>query len=182
MKILFLITFLLAPSVVFSDTKNITDDLENRHAQIFADVVKAYCMKFRETPAELEAKLEGDGFKKNESYDDTFQKHIESVDYAVTPDIGFCTTDVLLKPASTMLFEIDQIDAVFISKLNLKLSKSTIDYELSIEDKRTKVIKREYVDGLGTKYLLVYPLENQDEYYMTFDVVDRSNNAVNKVD
>lgn len=172
MKTLVLFALFIFPTLGFSDESSIASDLGRKHAQIFSSLVQEYCITFREDPEKLEEKLLADGFSKEQDYDGTYVKYIRNVDYAVTLDQDVCTTDVLLKPGSSMLFALDQIEASLSSRLKLKLntSKSEIDYELSSEDKRTKVAKRSYVDRQGKEYTLVFPLENFSEYYMTFDV------------
>ncbi|KAF3980827.1 MAG: hypothetical protein HFP76_00055 [Methylococcales symbiont of Iophon sp. n. MRB-2018] len=180
MKSAFLIALSLAPLVAFSDVSRSTPNLGDRHAQVFASLVQKYCIGFREIPAKLEAALKVGGFNKNIDYDDTFEKYIDRVDYAVTLDQEVCTTDVLLKPASTILFELKQLERFLLSELKLTMSKSKIDYELSSEYKRTKVVKRDYVDEQGKKHSLIFPLENQGEYYMTFDVYWKHNETASK--
>ena len=164
----------------FPPTSIGANELELRHTKIFSDVVQNYCMKYRLAPEQIDEELKKEGFKASTEFEGTFIKYIDGVDYAVTPDNDFCTTDVLLKPSSSTLFELSQIESTLTHELGLTKTKSSIDYELSSEDKRTKVVKQNYTDEQGNKYSLVFPLENEAEYYMVFDVYWERNNSANK--
>jgi hypothetical protein len=159
---------LFVPFISFSALAD--EDLAEKHAMNFASLVQEYCVSFREKPNKLEEKLLQDGFRKHEDYEQTYVKYFSSVDYAVTLDKEVCTTDVLLKPADSMLFTLDQINMSLVTGLSIKNRSSEIDYELSIDGKRTKVANRSYSDGSGNKYSLTFPLENFTAFYMTFDV------------
>lgn len=170
MKIVLAVLILTTSLSVLAETSGVTSERQIQHAQIFAGVVQQYCIKYRKDPSTLGKVLRQDGFTASEGYDDTFEKDIDNVSYAITHDKASCTTDVLLMPASSLLFTFEQITAVLIKRLRLKAGKATFEYHFIRDDKRTKVKKIEYTDDKHGKYILIYPLENQGEYYMTFDI------------
>ncbi len=159
---------LTIPIVSAADSTVSNESNTNPYVEVFSDLVQEYCVKFRYKPEKLQARLEADGFKRNTEFEATFEKDIESISYAITIDRNFCTTDVLLKHKNKILFSADQLNEALTSLLKLTTTKSKTGYDPDVSD--SKILQKKYIDDRGEKYSLFFPLENQHNEYMTFDV------------
>lgn len=168
-KLLLVLLLLIYPSYSLAKSYN-EKDLTQSPPEIFTNIVQEYCFSFKKSPSKIITKLKENGFSKSKGYDYVYEKYVDGVSYAVTPDKESCTTDVLLIHSGKILFNLSTIESSLIKRFNLKTIRSDKKYELTFDNVRTKTVENEYYDKKGTKYILTFPLDNKDKFYMTFDV------------
>jgi len=139
------------------------------HLNDFVSLFDKYCYSFKGRPNKTVSQLEKMGYKINPDFD-AYEIFIDGIDYAITPQTDDCTTDVLLKHDSETLFTFDQIDKVLTQKFNLTLISSRSFQDIALNNKNTTIQQRDYRDGAGHGFRLLYPSDNQDSYYMTFTI------------
>jgi len=143
--------------------------IPNSHLSDFVSLFDKYCYSFKGKPNKTVSYLENRGYKINPDFD-AYEIFIEGIDYAITPQAHDCTTDVLLRHDTTTLFTFAQIDKVLTQKFKLVPVSSRSFQDIALNNKNTKIQQRDYRDGEGYGYRLLYPRDNQDSYYMTFTV------------
>lgn len=139
------------------------------HLNSFVSLFDKYCYSFKSKPSATRSFLEKMGHKLNTEYD-AYEIFINGIDYAVTPQPKDCTTDVLLRHKKGTLFTLDQINKLLTQKFNLTLVSSRSFQDVALNNQNTMIQQRDYRDGIGHGYRLLYPSDNQDSYYMTFTI------------
>ena len=139
-------------------------------AKSFVDVVEKYCYAYRDKPGEIAAALGDAGVKQSEYLENTYEISVDRMDVSITPDRTVCTTDVLLKPEDVPLFTKDQLEPLLSARFKLLKADEDQTFLPSIEGKKVAVTKTRYVDESTRQYLLTYPTDHQDTFFMTFDV------------
>ena len=135
----------------------------------FVNLFDEYCYSFKEKPSETHAYLAKMGYKINPEYD-AYEILIDDIDYAITPQAGDCTTDVLLKHKQGTLFSLDQIVVLLSKQFKLTEINSRSFNDVALNNQNTLIQQRDYKDSEGHNYRLLYPSNNQDSYYMTFTI------------
>jgi len=143
--------------------------IPNNYLNDFVSLFDKYCYSFKGSPNKTVSYLEKRGYKINPDFD-AYEIFIDGIDYAITPQIDDCTTDVLLSHDEGPLFTFEQIDRILTQKFNLTLVSSRSFQDIALNNKDTKIQQRDYSDGAGHGYRLLYPSDNQDSYYMTFTI------------
>lgn len=141
----------------------------NDHLNDFVSLFDEYCYSFKDSPKSTQTHLEKRGYTLNKEYD-AYEILIDGIDYAITPQSKDCTTDVLLKHSKGTLFTLDQIDNMLTQKFSLTLLSNRSFEDVALNNKNTVIQQRDYRDGVGHGYRLLYPSDNQDSYYMTFTI------------
>jgi len=141
----------------------------NNQLNDFVSLFDEYCYSFKDRPKSTRSYLEKRGHTLNKEYD-AYEIIIDGIDYAITPQSKDCTTDVLLKHSKGTLFTLDQIDAMLSQKFSLTLVSNRSFEDVALNNQNTVIQQRDYRDGVGHGYRLLYPSNNQDSYYMTFTI------------
>ena len=143
--------------------------IPNNYLNDFVSLFDKYCYSFKGSQNKTVSYLKKRGYKINPDFD-AYEIFIDGIDYAITPQIDDCTTDVLLSHDEGPLFTFEQIDRILTQKFNLTLVSSRSFQDIALNNKDTKIQQRDYSDGAGHGYRLLYPSDNQDSYYMTFTI------------
>lgn len=171
MKYPLLIALLLSPLAGVAGEPMGDSPLHNHHASTFAELAAKYCLDLKESPQALDARLRQDGFIEDQEFEGVLVKYIDNVDYAVTADTQFCTTDVLLQRESGQLFGLRQLDHALTARLGITEYKSGFATEMSSDENQTLVVRRRYRNDKGQHFELTFPVHNHGEHYMTFNVL-----------
>ena len=143
--------------------------IPNSHLNDFVSLFDEYCYSFKEKPNATKSYLEKMGHTMNPDYD-AYEILINGIDYAITPRTEDCTTDVLLRHNNGSIFTLDQIDSKLTQTFNLTLVSSRSFQDVALNNQNTMIQQRDYLDGSGHSYRLLYPSDNQSSYYMTFTI------------
>lgn len=141
----------------------------NSHLNDFVSLFDEYCYAFKNKPNATRSYLDKMGHKLNPDYD-AYEILIDGVDYAITPQSKDCTTDVLLRHNKKSLFTLDQIDKTLSKAFNLTLVSNRSFQDVALNNQNTLIQQKDYRDGAGYGYRLLYPRDNQESYYMTFTI------------
>mgnify|MGYP000197483747 FL=1 len=163
MKVLYTIVLLLTSLVASADQGSGGAD--------FVNIFHKYCYAFKDrNAASAEKNLERSGKFRNPQFEDAYEIFVGSVDYAVTPQNHDCTTDVLLKRNGRVLFSQSQIMSQLIKLYGLKETNRRIFQDVALNNRNTKIQQTDFIGNTGHSYRMLYPLNNQDSYYMTFTI------------
>ena len=141
----------------------------NTHTNDFVGLFDQYCYSFKDKPNSAHKHLRQTGHVINPDYD-AYEILIDGIDYALPPQPEDCTTDVLLRHNKRTLFTLDQIEKALSKKFHLTRIGSRSFQDVALNNQNTQIQQRDYRDGLGHSYRLLYPSDNQDSYYMTFTI------------
>lgn len=154
-------------------TKSHKQLADNKPLNNFLTLYTEYCDSSYSSPEDLVDALQKDkSFKVNDNYDGIFEKSIDSLSYAVSPETDGCTTDVKLKAQASgkPYFDFDEINTALLSKGYKPKGKKEIRTELGLDNRELKVIEQQYITKDNNISTLVFPIEHQDQYYMTLFV------------
>ena len=140
----------------------------------FLSVHDKFCAAEFTTPEQLSSALDHDpGFKLSENHEGIYEKLVEDISYAVSPEESGCTTDLKIKTASSSkpFFGFDEINSALLSKGYKPAGHKEIRTEFGLDNKELKVAEQKYISDIDkTVSTLVFPLEREDQYYMTLYV------------
>ncbi|RVU86268.1 hypothetical protein EOL70_02115 [Leucothrix sargassi] len=149
---------------------SIASATENSHLQNFTNIFDRYCYAFKGDHSSSGVLLEKDGHNRNPTFQDAYEILIGSIDYAVTPQQYDCTTDVLVKHKGQLLFTHDALNKHLVKAFNL-IEVSTSSFEdVALNNQNTLIRQTDYKGPAGNNYRLLFPLDNQASYYMTFTI------------
>lgn len=140
------------------------------HITDFINIFDKYCFSFKNNPNGAASSLENAGLRRNPEFLDAYEIVIGEVDYAVTPQQMDCTADVLIKQRTGKLFSRTEINNNLKKRFGLKEQGSRYFQDIALNNKDTKIQQTDYTSRDGFKYRLLYPLNNQGSYYMTFTI------------
>jgi hypothetical protein len=140
------------------------------HVSDFVSIFKQYCFSFKDNPKGATNFLESRGLRRNPEFQDAYEIVIGDVDYAVTPQVMDCTADVLIKSRTRKLFSRTEISNRLKSIFGLSEVGTQYFQDIALNNKDTKIQQTDYTGRGGYKYRLLYPMNNQDSYYMTFTI------------
>jgi len=164
MKVLCAIVLLLTPWVAASAA-------QGSGGADFVNIFHKYCYAFKDqNAASAERNLERSGQFRNPQFEDAYEIFVGNIDYAVTPQNHDCTTDVLLKHNGQILFTQTQIMSRLIKQYGLRETNRRIFQDVALNNRNTKIQQTDFIGNTGHSYRLLYPLNNQDSYYMTFTI------------
>ncbi|MGB1311518.1 MAG: hypothetical protein ACPG47_09915 [Leucothrix sp.] len=141
----------------------------DKHLNDFVSLFDQYCYAFKDKPNQTSYNLDSLGYTRNPQYD-AYEILIDGIDYAITPQPNDCTTDVLVDSKKGKLFTLDQIENSLTDQFSLTLVSSRSFQDVALNNQDTEILQRDYRDGAGHNYRLLYPSDNQDNYYMTFTI------------
>jgi hypothetical protein len=109
-------------------------------------------------------------YKALDEFDGIYEKTVSNVSYAVSPEEDGCTTDLKLtvEGKGRLHFTFSQLNAELISKGYILKGKKNQRKEMGLDDKMLKVIEQKYISPNNAITTLLFPLEREDQYYMTF--------------
>lgn len=109
-------------------------------------------------------------FKTITSHDGIFEHVASNVSYAITPEEDGCTTDLKLKnkPSERSYFDFDEFNLALTKKGYLPQGEKRIIQEIGMNNKELRVIEQKYLSPNNLVSVLIFPIEQQDQYYMTF--------------
>lgn len=140
----------------------------------FLSVHDKFCAGNFTDPLQLSSALDSDpGFELSENHEGIYEKLVADVSYAVSPEESGCTTDLKIKTASSPkpYFGFEEINTALLGNGYKVSGKKEIRTELGLDNKELKVAEQKYVsDNDKTVSTLIFPLEREDQYYMTLYV------------
>ncbi len=162
MKVLYATALLLMSTHVSANQKS--------HVSDFVNIFKQYCFAFKDNPKAATTFLETRGLHRNPEFNDAYEIMIGEIDYAVTPQDMDCTADVLVRHRVGQLFTLTDISNSLKSTFGLTEVSTRYFQDVALNNRDTKIQQTDYTGRGGHKYRLLYPIDNQDSYYMTFTI------------
>lgn len=109
-------------------------------------------------------------FKTIQSHEGIFEHVASNVSFAITPEEEGCTTDLKLKSKATerSYFDFDEFNLALQEKGYRPQGEKRIIQEIGMNNKELRVIEQRYMSPNNVESVLVFPIEQQDQYYMTF--------------
>lgn len=138
----------------------------------FINIFNQYCYAFKDRSASsAERYLESTGKFRNPQFEDAYEIFVGNIDYAVTPQHHDCTTDVLVKRSNgRLLFSHSQILSLLTKTFGLKELQRRTFQDVALNNRNTKIQQIDFTSSTGHAFRLLYPLSNQESYYMTFTI------------
>ena len=138
----------------------------------FLAIHNKYCdAVFANHKVRLKALSSDAEYKVLEEFNGVYEKKTSNVSYAVSPEESGCTTDIKLKTAEkdSVYFSFQQLnDALLANGYKQQGEKKHLS-DLGINnDVMVKVIEQKYISPNKNITTLMFPLEKENQYYMTF--------------
>ncbi len=154
----------------------------NNSLSTFLTLHDKYCGAEYASAEQLTSALQNDSeFTVSDSYDGIFEKNVSSISYAVSPEESGCTTDLKIKVATHTqpYFGFEEINTALLTKGYKVKGEREIRTEVGLDNIELKVLEQQYESKNNVLLTLVFPLENEDQYYMTlfvekFEIQDAS--------
>ena len=143
---------------------------QNTHLEDFAGIFGKYCYERRDDHSALGVLLERDGYLRNPTFQDAYEIVVGSIDYAVTPQNYDCTADVLVKHNGESLYSHKELSSYLMKEFNLSEVSQTSFEDVAINNRSTRILQTDYSSTSGHILRLLFPLDNQESYYMTFTI------------
>ena len=137
----------------------------------FLAVHSEYCdAEFSHPSALSNALSHNTDYKALDEFDGIYEKTVANVSYAVSPEEDGCTTDIKLKVEgeNKLHFTFKQLNAELLSKGYTLKGKRSLRKEMGLDNVMLRVIEQKYVSPNNAITTLLFPLEHEDQYYMTF--------------
>jgi hypothetical protein len=137
---------------------------------LFLSLHEKYCEPGYKSPEELQTALSSaPQFSQTKDYDGIYETVVDSVSYAISPEGEGCTTDVMIKTATSErpYFSFEDLNASLIAKGYKEHGTEIIHTEVGINNAELKVMEKHYLSPNNVLTILDFPLEKQDQYYMT---------------
>ena len=139
----------------------------------FLTLHSKYCAAEFTSAEQLSNALRSDpAFILSENHEGIYEKLISDVSYAISPEESGCTTDLKLKTTSVPkpYFGFDDINTALLASGYKLEGEKEVRTELGLDNKELKVVEQRYLSIDNTVSTLVFPLEREDQYYMTLYV------------
>ncbi len=146
---------------------------DNKPLANFLSLYSQYCDSGYKSADELVSALQKDpSFRASDNYDGIFEKSIGNLSYAISPEEDGCTTDLKLKVSASgkAYFGFEEINKALLSKGYRLKGDKAIRTEVGLDNQDLKVIEQQYITKDNSVSTLVFPLEHEDQYYMTLFV------------
>ena len=166
--LLLLSVFILQGCTSSTDT---AADTNTNTLSAFLSVHAEYCDAEFSSPTMLEAAISKDEkYTSIKDYDGIYEKVISNVSYAVSPEKDGCTTDLKLKASEQdkAYFGFDQFNQKLLSEGYTLKGKKNIHNEMGLDNEVLQVIEQKYISPSNTVTTLLFPLERESQYFMTF--------------
>lgn len=145
---------------------------ETSSLETFLSIHDKYCEASEYTSSIdlVNALQEDPHFKTIQSHDGIFEYVASNVSFAITPEEEGCTTDLKLKNKATerSYFDFDEFNLALQEKGYRPKGEKRIFQEIGMNNKELRVIEQKYISPNNVESVLVFPIEQQDQYYMTF--------------
>jgi len=148
-----------------------TTDYSSNTLATFLSVHSEYCDAEFSHPSALSNDLsKNTDYKVLDEFDGIYEKTVSNVSYAVSPEEDGCTTDLKLKVEgkNRLHFTFNQLNAELISKGYILKGKKNQRKEMGLDNVMLRVVEQKYVSPNNVTTTLLFPLEREDQYYMTF--------------
>lgn len=160
---------------------------ENPSLSTFLALHNQYCESDLDSREALTAALSADKrFKPAAGFMGVYETRVDGISYAISPEIGGCTTDVMVKNAKTgkLLFTYAEMNEALVDKGYQAVGEETKRKDMGSDRKDVTIIEKTFISPSGETTNLGYPAERPDQYYMTlfakkFSKVDRSSISMN---
>lgn len=147
--------------------------MRDRHLGHFMELFHNFCLGRKSQQAALENLLANNTFTPAEGYDGVYEKPVEGLSYAVTPDPDACTVDVLLEyEPGRLLFPLHAVQEAITRIADYQQRTPDLEkIEQGPDSEKVQIIESRYrKDDRHTKEIvLTYPVSNQDVFFMTLD-------------
>jgi hypothetical protein len=138
----------------------------------FLAIHNKYCdAVFASNELRLKALSSNAAYKALDGFNDVYEKKISTVSYAVSPEENGCTTDIKLKETekNTLYFSFQQLNAALLANGYKQQGEKNQLLEQGIDDHvMVKVMEQKYMSPNKNITTLMFPLEKENQYYMTF--------------
>ncbi len=138
----------------------------------FLAIHHKYCdAVFASHKARLKALSSDVEYKVLEAFDEVYEKKMSNVSYAVSSEESGCTTDMKLKATegNSLYFSFQQFNDALLANGYKLHGKGNELLEQGIDDNvMVKVMEQKYISPNKHITMLMFPLEKENQYYMTF--------------
>lgn len=145
---------------------------ETSSLETFLDIHINYCEadEYKSSMDLVNALKKNPHFKTMQSHEGIFEYVASDVSFAVTPEVEGCTTDLKLKNTATerSYFDFDEFNLALQEKGYRPHGEKRIIQEIGMNNKELRVIEQKYLSPKNVESVLIFPIEQQDQYYMTF--------------
>lgn len=167
-----LISIPLMATLVFLTGCGADKNTETSSLDTFLNIHHKYCEANEyKSPNDLVSALTEDPeFKTITSHEGIFEYVASNVSFAITPEAEGCTTDLKLKDKATerSYFDFDEFNLALQAKGYRPHGEKRIIHEIGMNNQELRVIEQKYISPNNVQSVLVFPIEQQDQYYMTF--------------
>ena len=136
----------------------------------FLELHTDYCVSGFKSAEQLSAALaENAEFQSNANNAGIYEKVVNEISYAISPEPDGCTTDLKIKqdPHAIAYFSFEEIHTALIRKGYKPQGKKVYRDEMGTDQHELQVVEQKYISPDKVVSTLVFPLESQDKYYMT---------------
>jgi len=144
--------------------------LREQHRVHFVSLFRQYCVDSKSQAMAMQSLVNNRKFQATEEHEGVFEQYYAGISYAIAPDTESCTVDVMLAlDGNRLLFTQNELIEEIGKIPGYRLYQSIEATESGIKADTVKVIKTTFTqnDSSENRLELVYPVEHQDEYFMT---------------
>ena len=158
------ITLLLSGNQIAASENNKKPHLSN-----FLSIHNDYCEKKYNNHDSLTKILEvAPGLSLSPSFVNVYEVNKNGISYAVSPEKGGCTTDVMIQTSDdSELFSFEDINEAMIDRGYIETGKVVSRKDVGTDQTELIVLEKKYVSPEGEITTLDFPLEKKNKYYMT---------------
>lgn len=160
----------IVTTIVLSGCNNTASaSIEKPYLNTFLSLHNQYCERKYEDQATLTKNLKGaPELSLAKDFMGTYEVRKHGVSYAVSPQEGGCTTDVMIQTSDNHeLFSFEEINRALIALGYVETGKPVSRKDIGTDQSELTIIEKKYVSPKGELTVLDFPLENKDKYFMT---------------
>lgn len=142
----------------------------NKPLKNFLSLHEQFCESDYNSPEELaDALAQSDGFRPAKNINGIFEKMVDQISFAVSSEETGCTTDLKLKAegSNKPYFDFNDLHDALIARGYEVDGDKRVTEQLGIDDRVLKIVEMRYISPQNTSTILAFPLEREDQYYMT---------------
>lgn len=145
--------------------------VSNKPLTDFLALHEKFCESNYNSPESLvDALAKADGFDPIEqNIGGIFETIVNKVSYAVSSEETGCTTDLQLKKEGSkkVYFEFEELHAELLARGYRPSGNKRLGKQMGMDKKTLDVVEMKYLSPRNTTTIVAFPLEREDQYYMT---------------
>ncbi len=136
----------------------------------FLALHEKFCESNYDSPDALaDALMRADNFKPSSNIAGIFETVVDQVSYAVSSEEAGCTTDLKIKAigADRPYFDFEDLNKALISRGYKAAGERREMRQIGMDERFLQIVEMRYLSPGNTMTILAFPLEREDQYYMT---------------